>query len=331
MKKRKISGMVMGIFAAGMFLWVGHADAAKTTGKKVAEVNGVAISKKDFDKQMQHVQARLAQRGKLLKGAELETMKKNIVDTLIDRELLYQASRKDGIKVSKKAIDEKIDGLKKRFGKAEDFSKILNKADITEAQLRVQLKQQMAVQKLVEKKISKGISISDKEARAFYDSKQEFFKQPEQVRASHILVKVDAKAKEKDVKAARKKIEGIQERLKKGEDFAKLAKETSQCPSSAKGGDLGFFKRGQMVKPFEDAVFSMKTGQVSDIIRTRFGFHIIKATGKKPATTVAFAKVKDKIKGYLKQKKIQEGVKKLVVSLKKEAKIEKFLPATLKK
>jgi len=323
--------MVMGIFVAGMLLWLGHADAAKTTGKKIAEVNGVAISKKDFDKQMQHVQARLAQRGKTLEGAELEAMKKNVVSTLIDRELLYQASQKDGIKISKKAIDEKINELKKRFGKAEDFSQILKKADITEAQLRTQLKQQMAVQKLVEKKISKSIKISDKEARAFYDSKPEFFKKPEQVRASHILVKVDANAKEKDVKAARKKIEGIQKRLKKGEDFAKLAKETSQCPSSAKGGDLGFFKHGQMVKPFEDAAFSMKTGQVSDIIRTRFGFHIIKVTGKKPATTVAFAKAEGKIKNYLKQKKVQDGVKKLVASLKKEAKIEKFLPVAVKK
>jgi len=260
-----------------MFLWVGHADAAKITGKKVAEVNGVAISKKDFDKQMQHVQARLAQRGRTLEGADLEAMKKNVIDTLIDRELLYQASQKDGIKISKKAIDEKINELKKRFGKTEDFSQILKKADITEAQLRAQLKQQMAVQKLVEKKISKSIKVSDKEARAFYDSKPNFFKRPEQVRASHILIKVDASAKEKDVKDARKKIEGIQKKLKKGEDFAKLAKETSQCPSSAKGGDLGFFKRGQMVKPFEDAAFSMKTGQVSDIIRTRFGFHIINA------------------------------------------------------
>jgi len=325
MKKQKSLNWVLCALISGMFLWVGNAHTAKAAGEKVAEINGVAISKKDFDKQVQQVRARMAQRGRSLKDSDMGAVRENILNTLIDRELLYQASQKEGIKIAKKAVDEKIDELKKKLADDGDFSKILKKADITEAGLRTQLRQQMAVQELVKKKISKNISISDKEARAFYDSKQEFFKQPEQVRASHILIKVEAKAKKKDVKAAREKIERIQKRLKEGEDFAKLAKETSQCPSSAKGGDLGFFKRGQMVKPFEDAVFSMKTGQVSDIIRTRFGFHIVKVTGKKPAETVAFVKVKDKIKVYLKQKKVQEDVKKLVASLKKEAKIEKFL------
>jgi acyl-CoA synthetase (AMP-forming)/AMP-acid ligase II len=107
----------------------------------------------------------------------------------------------------------------------------------------------------------------------------------------------------------------------------KAAKEVSEGPSAKKGGDLGFFKRGQMVKPFEEAAFAMKPGQTSGIVRTRLGFHIIKVTDKKPESMTDFKKVEEKIKTYLKQKKVQEGVQTLIASLRKKAKIEKMMGA----
>jgi peptidyl-prolyl cis-trans isomerase C len=105
---------------------------------------------------------------------------------------------------------------------------------------------------------------------------------PEQVHARHILVKVDPKADATQKAAARKKIEDIQKQLKNGEDFSELAKKASDCPSNAKGGDVGYFGRGQMVKPFEDAAFSLKPGEVSGIVETEFGLHLIKVMDKKP-------------------------------------------------
>ena len=151
------------------------------------------------------------------------------------------------------------------------------------------------------------------------------FKQPEQIKASHILIKVDAKADEAQKAEARKKIEEVQQKLKDGGDFAALAKEYSEGPSSAKGGDLGYFRRGQMVKPFEDAALALKPNEVSDIVETRFGYHLIIVYDTKPEQTLAYADVKDKISQRMKQEKIEKEAVQYVDKLKKDAKLEKFL------
>jgi peptidyl-prolyl cis-trans isomerase C len=149
------------------------------------------------------------------------------------------------------------------------------------------------------------------------------FKQPEQVKASHILIKVTPDADDAQKATARKKIEEIQQKLKNGGDFAALAKEYSEGPSGARGGDLGFFRHGQMVKPFENAAFGLEPGQVSDVVTTRFGYHLIKVTEKKPAKTLAYSEVKDKIGERLKQQKIEKQAGEYIDGLKKDAKIEK--------
>lgn len=303
---------------------------SKSSKNSIATVNGVAIPEKDFNRYLKQTLIRFTRSGKKLESSQLENVKKDILETLIDRELLYQESQKERIKVTDEKINKQVEGLKKQFSDKNAFANALKSADLTESELRDQVKQQMAIRTLIDKKISGGIKIKDKEARAFYDSHSDIFKRPEEVRASHILIKVDSQASKKDVDAARKKIEAAQKRLKKGESFEKVAREVSEGPSAKNGGDLGFFKRGQMAKPFEDAAFSMKPGQVSEIVRTRFGFHIIRVTDKKPESSIAFAKVNDKIKAYLKQKKVQEDVHALIKNLRQHAKIERLLPKTSK-
>ena len=305
----------------------GIAQAAKVVKDKIAVVNGVAISKKDLDRSVDQTRRRFVQMGQKLEGKSLENVKNKVLDTLIDRELLYQESEKEGIKISKDKVNKEVEGLRKKFSDKAAFSKALKTLGMTEPELENQIKRQLAIKELIDKKIASKIKITDKEAKEFYDKHPEYFKQPAQVRASHILVKVASDADKKKVAAAKKKIEAAQKRLKKGEDFAKVAKEMSEGPSAKKGGDLGFFKKGQMVKPFEDAAFSMKPGQTSDIIRTRYGFHIIKVTDKKSESKMDFKKVEERIKAYLKQKKVQTDVRTLIASLRKMAKIEKFLKA----
>jgi len=120
--------------------------------------------------------------------------------------------------------------------------------------------------------------------------------------------------------------------LKKGDDFAALAKKYSEGPSGARGGDLGYFSRGQMVKPFEEAAFALKPGHVSDIVETQFGFHLIKLVDKKPEGMVAYKDIKDKLSEYLKSEKVQKEITNHVENLKKHAKIKKFVSdATHKK
>jgi peptidyl-prolyl cis-trans isomerase C len=158
--------------------------------------------------------------------------------------------------------------------------------------------------------------------KAYYDANLESFKQPEQVKARHILVKLEEQAEESKKTEAREKIEMVQGKLKKGEDFSTLAKEYSEGPSSSKGGDLGYFSRGQMVKPFEDAAFAMQPGEVSEIVKTRFGYHLIEVTDKKPETTVAYDEIKDRLGQYLKQQKLQKEMALYVETLKSKARVE---------
>ena len=140
--------------------------------------------------------------------------------------------------------------------------------------------------------------VPDDEAKKIYDAKVADMKPEDEIHARHILVATEAEAKE------------IQERLKKGEDFATVAKEKSKDPS-AEGGDLGFFGRGQMLKPFEDATFSLKEGEISNPVQTQFGWHIIKVEEKRTRPLPTFDQVKDTIASQLIAQKAQQTLKEL--------------------
>ena len=131
--------------------------------------------------------------------------------------------------------------------------------------------------------------------QSFYDSHPEHFKEPERVRASHILIKSKPDAGPVEKEERRKTLEAVKKRLDQGEDFGVLAKQFSQCPSAEKGGDLGYFERGKMVKPFEDEAFSMNLGEVSDIVVTSFGFHLIKVADKKPERIIPYEESKETV------------------------------------
>ena len=224
---------------------------------------------------------------------QLAALKNDILDGLIEREVLYQESQKAGIKINDQKIDEQLAAIKKRFPSEAEFKTALSKMNLTEDEVKMQISRGLAIRALIEQQIASKIVITDAETKAYYDGNPQMFKQPAQVKASHILIKVDAGADDAKKAEARKKIETVQQKVKAGGDFAELAKEYSEGPSNTRGGDLGFFRRGQMVKPFEDAAFAMKANEVSEIIETRFGYHIIKVYEIKPDQTLAYADVKD--------------------------------------
>ena len=193
---------------------------------------------------------------------------------------------------------------------------------VTETIIRKQLEKGLAIDELLKAKRVKDIEVTDEESRKYYDEHQDQFKQSEQVKASHILIKVEPTASDEQKAEARKKIEAVQGKLKKGDDFAVVAKEYSEGPSKSRGGDLGFFGRGQMVKPFEDAAFTMDVEEVSGVVETKFGYHIIKVSEKKPASTSSYSEVKDQLQQHLKQQKTRQAVEAYVEELRKKAKIE---------
>ena len=302
--------------------YVGESQSAE---QKVAVVNGTVINQAEFDSEMNRVLERLQRTGRFPNDLERSQIKKQVLENLIARELLYQESQKKGIKVDQKEIEEQITALKGRFPSEVEFKNALSTANLTEADLRFQFERDVAIRKLLDDQIGGKSTVSEKESRAYYDSNLASFKKSEQVRASHILIKVDPGADEAKKAEARTKIESLQAKLKNGEDFGALAKEYSEGPSGPKGGDLGFFGRGQMVKPFEETAFSMKPGQVSGMVETRFGYHLIMVTERTPESTLSYEEVKDRLEQYLKQQKVQEEIAAYVETLKSNAKIERFV------
>ena len=304
-----------------------QAIAAENTpaGEKVAVVNGVVITRTHYDKELKVHLERVTRQGRQISDDQLAALKKDVIDGLIEREVLYQESQKAGIKVDEQKIDDQIAGIKQRFGNEDNFKKALDSMGLTEAEVRLQIKRGLAIRGLIDQKVADKIVVTEEETKAYYSGNPQFFKQPEQVKASHILIKVEPTADDAAKAAARKKIDEVQQKLKSGGDFAELAKEYSEGPTGPRGGDLGYFGRGQMVKPFEDAAFSIQVNEVSNMVETRFGYHLIRVYDKKPEKTLAYAEVKDKISERLKREKIQKGAQEYVEKLKKDAQIEKLL------
>lgn len=292
---------------------------------KVAIVNGSIITGEEFNRELSQVKQRISQQGQKISPPQLEGIRNEILDNLINLELLFQESRNNGIKVKKEAIDSQIKSLKQKFPNDAEFEKLLTELKLSESTLKLKIKKGIAIQEFVETHIADKIKISDAETKVFHDTNPALFKQSEQVKASHILIKVEPGADEITKSEAKEKIRKIQQKLDKGEDFAALAKEFSECPSKNNGGDLGYFQRGQMVKSFEAVAFALKTEEVSDVVETNFGYHIIKVVDKKLEKTIPYENVKNDLAQHLKQEKAKQEINKYIQKLREKSKIEKFL------
>jgi peptidyl-prolyl cis-trans isomerase C len=178
---------------------------------------------------------------------------------------------------------------------------------------------------LIKEEVISKLKVTEGQAREYYDKNSALFKTPEQIKALHILIKVDKSASADDKKKAREKAEGILKRIRAGEDFAKLAMEFSDDPGSkARGGDLGLFGRGRMVKPFEEAAFNLKPGTVSEVVETAFGYHLIKVETKQKEEVPPFETVKDKAREKATEEIRGEKIKEFLKQVMKEADIKIF-------
>ena len=299
--------------------------AEETSDTKVALVNGTAITQTEFDRELMAASRQFLHNGKQLNPEQLVEFKKQVLESLIGQELILQECSKKGTKIEDKTIDEELAKMKKKYPNEEAFNTALKNANLSEDKLKSDLRKKMVIQKYIDDEIALSVNISDKEIKSFYDSHPESFTKPEQVRARHILIKCDPKAGKTQKEEARKKLAAVQARLKKGEDFAELAKKFSEGPSKSQGGDLGLFRKGQMVKPFEEVAFSLPVGQVSGIVETQFGYHLIKVEEKIPESQIKFDEIKERLKAYLKQREIGAKVQAHIAQLKEKAKIERFL------
>ena len=300
--------------------------AAPTASELVATVNGVAISRAEVE---QAARMLLAQ-SRTPAPTDPEQQRKvqdAALNLLIDQELLYQAAKGLTVADLDKQVEEKFNAAQARFGTPEAFEQALGQAGLTGQEFKDRLARDLLIASYIDQEVTAKITLAPEQAKQFYDANPDKFTQPESVKASHILIGADAKATPEEKQAAQKKANEILAKIKGGADFAELARAESTCPSAKKGGDLGSFGRGQMVKPFEEVAFSLQDGAVSEVVETPFGYHIIKSQGKTAGEMVPFAQVEEKIKSLLKNEEVKKQLVARIEALKQAAKIEKTAPA----
>ncbi len=318
-----------------------NADPLAFLPDLVAKIGNEKITKADIQAEFQPVIAMMKENGQLnaIPAEMWKTEIKKRVNDMIASKLLLKLAEADGYKPDTARAEEEFKKMTAQMP-PEQLAETLIKQGMTVEAVKGRIAIGLAIQKWIEDKLAANIKISDEDAEKFYNENQERFKKPETVRASHILIKFDDidpdKAKgmtdEKKKTAsdalkqqALKKAQDILANLKKGGDFAKLATENSACPSKENGGDLGAFARGQMTPEFEKSAFSLKPGEMSDIVETEFGYHIIKTTEKNDAGTTPFKEVKGVLVDGLKKQKISQIIMEKIETEKKNKNVEIFI------
>jgi parvulin-like peptidyl-prolyl isomerase len=309
--------VVIGLAVVGLFVvWQGFGP-----NQPALILEGQKISQKEFARlyenlvaQYQRVYAQYGQDfSKLLQGpAGIERrlqLQSRVIDDLLRKRLIAQEIERRRIVISPTDIDDRTEI---------EWERILRQNNLTEEQAQEILKRQGRTLESFKRELRQAVELhlqterlrdlvvgpiepTEQELSAYLEEHREDYDTPEEVHARHILIRVPEGASEAEIAQAKKQIEDIKKELENGADFAELAKKYSQDPGSApNGGDLGFFRRGQMVREFEDAAFSLEPGQISDPVRTQFGFHLIKVEEKKPAQHPELAQIRERVlKDYI--------------------------------
>ena len=340
------------LIASAVIAGLTVAAQAKVLDRTVATVNAQAIMLSEFEKNATPILEQFKKTSPAVEQTpeHIKDIKKRILDQMIDDRLLVEEAKKKTIRVSQLEVDDGVKKVRTRFATEDEFKKELDQQGMTNDEFRKHIQEQLATIKLIDQEVkAKTTPPGDDDIKGLFDTLDAIIKDKpipgshtaseleelkslakavqrrfdERARARHILVRVPPNASQSDRDAALKKIKDAQARLKKGEDFAELAKKYSEDPGSKdRGGDLGYFSRGDMVPAFDKAAFSLAVGQTSDIVTTDFGYHIIQVQEKKAAGKMSLDEIKDDLRDYLFQQRGAKRFETYVKDLRSKADIK---------
>ncbi|HCF96744.1 MAG TPA: hypothetical protein DEW46_16955 [Verrucomicrobia bacterium] len=274
----------------------------------LARVDGVPITRATFQAMLMQTAEFYKSRGLPMtqSPAEVGTM---ILDQLIARELVYQEARKRGMEADAQ-IEQALNEAREKAGGEEPFKAILAQRGVTEEMIWEVTRRQILTEQIIDQELASKVEITPEAVEAFYAENAEMFLMPERVHARHILIAIPEGSPETVRVEARQKIEELAARLTEGADFATLASQESEDQaSSGNGGDLGFFTRAQMPPAFADAAFDTEPGQVSGVVQTSFGFHLIRVEEHLPEQQV---ELNEELRVAIRRQMTQERVKDLL-------------------
>lgn len=285
----------------------------------VARVNGEAISRAELQAAVEQLEA---QAGRPMPPEKRDSVFRGVLDDLIGLRLLKTEGTIRKIAVPEADIDARIAQIRSQFPSEAAFTQTLGARGMTLARLRSETRDGMIVETLLRSEI-KDPTVTPEQITAFYNENPSEFQQGERVRASHILIGVPKGADPATKQQALAKATEVLKEVKGGGDFAALAKQHSTDPGSAQaGGDLGYFERGQMVGPFEQAAFGLAPSQTSELVESAFGYHIIKVADKQASRTVPITDARPQIQEFLEGRGRQQQVQAFIQSLRAKGKVE---------
>jgi peptidyl-prolyl cis-trans isomerase C len=293
--------------------------------KVIAKGKDVEVTRNQLEDEIIRFKAQVAGRNQTVPPAQMDMMERQLLEQLIQVQLLRAKATEADKAAGKTTADKRFEEAKTKLGSEDALNRQLKLMGVTREEVQAKWTESATAESVLKRELK--VNITDADARKYYDENPARFEEPEMVRASHILLtttdpKTNAELTEDQKAAKRKQMEDLLKRARAGEDFAELAKKYSEDPGSKDKGGEYTFPRGQMVPEFDAAAFSLGTNQVSDIITTRFGFHIIKLSEKIPAKKVEFDKAATNIKDGLTQQALQKQFPDYIAKLKKDAGVE---------
>lgn len=303
--------VVLAAFAAGCSMVRVNPEVDNNT--IVAKINDEEIKKEEFKKRFDIFKAQYEKQFGIdvweqeINGKKFgDYAREELLNVLVDERLQVMKAAELGITVADDEVNSQIENAKKYFDSEEEFNEFLKEQGMDLEFYKESMKKELTIIKLAEK-LTENVSVTDEEVKNYYDTHRDEFIS---VNASHILLDTKEEA------------EKMLQRVKAGEDFGELAKQYSKDPSAKENsGNLDYFRQGDMVEPFETAAFALEPGEISDIVQTDFGYHIIKVIDKK---LDKFEDIKEQLKANLLQNKKNEEYEKLLEEMRTNAKIEKF-------
>jgi parvulin-like peptidyl-prolyl isomerase len=299
-----------------------HLSAAVVADNVIARVGGVPITAFELQRQVDKVMPLRVSFHGGVSAEKINEIKQEAMNDLIERAYKVKYAIDNEISVPAAKVDDQMKKVRARFKTKKEFKAAVGAETVTG--LRAALYRQFLAIKAEEVAVASKTRAGDEEIQKYYAEKKHTFFMPKQFRASHILIKVDPASNAEERKVLQEEANEVLARAQKGEDFFDLAYYNSDDRTKFVGGDLGMFHEGQTEKPFEEALVTMKVGDVSDLVNTRYGFHIIKLTQVNEPRQMTFDEVKLKIKSTLEKERRDNIYAEWIESLRKKYKVERF-------
>jgi peptidyl-prolyl cis-trans isomerase C len=291
-------------------------------GDAVARINGNALQREEFD---HRVASLLIQNDLTPEDAPAGVLRQAhsvVLEAMIGQSLMYEAAVEAGVEVSPDEVELELSFARARYASRDEFQQELKRRGLTEESYKENLAHELAIQKYVESELAKEITLSDEEVRAYYDANPAEFNRAPSVQLRQVVVRVARGATEEQVNEARVAAERARERIRTGQEFADVAQEVSDDGSAARGGMVGDITLDELVSPLREAVADLPIGELSPVLQSRFGFHVLRVEARQEAKALTFADAEEMIRQQLLEERKQAARDRWLRELRAAARVE---------